>query len=62
MKPVVEICQKYGLRLVEDWAQSHGWVQICYVSEWIAPIINLLVSVPLNFLINKFWAFKKEEK
>lgn len=24
MKPVVEICQKYGLRLVEDCAQSHG--------------------------------------
>lgn len=38
------------------------WVQICHVSEWIAPIINLIVSVPLNFLINKFWAFKKEEK
>lgn len=38
------------------------WVQVCHVSEWIAPIINLIVSVPLNFLINKFWAFKKEEK
>lgn len=24
MKPVVEICQKYNLRLVEDCAQSHG--------------------------------------
>ncbi len=34
------------------------WVQICNISEFIAPIINLLVSVPLNFVINKFWAFK----
>lgn len=29
------------------------------MSEWIAPIINLLITIPLNFLLNKFWAFKK---
>ena len=34
------------------------WVQLLGISEFIAPIINLLVSVPLNFLINKFWAFR----
>ncbi len=34
------------------------WVQVMHISEYIAPIINLLVSVPLNFIINKFWAFK----
>lgn len=37
------------------------WVKIFSISEFIAPIINLLVSVPLNYIINKFWAFKKEE-
>ncbi|WP_242845499.1 GtrA family protein [Butyrivibrio sp. WCE2006] len=37
------------------------WVQIFHISEFIAPIINLLVSVPVNFIINKFWAFKSEE-
>ena len=36
------------------------WVQILHISEFIAPIINLLVSVPLNFIINKLWAFKKK--
>ena len=34
------------------------WVQIFHISEFIAPIFNLLVSVPLNFIINKFWAFR----
>lgn len=34
------------------------WVDILGVSEYIAPIINLIVTVPLNFIINKFWAFK----
>lgn len=36
------------------------WVKIIHISEFIAPIINLLVSVPLNFVINKLWAFKKK--
>lgn len=37
------------------------WVQVFHVSEFLGPIFNLLLSVPINFLINKFWAFKKDE-
>lgn len=33
------------------------WINIVHISEFIAPIINLLISVPLNFIINKYWAF-----
>lgn len=35
------------------WVEVFGW------PKEIAPIINLLVSVPINFVMNKFWAFKK---
>ena len=31
------------------------------VSKLIAPILNLLISVPVNFLLNKFWAFRTKE-
>ena len=34
------------------------WVNCFHISEFIAPIINLIVSVPLNFILNKYWAFK----
>lgn len=34
------------------------WVDILHISEFIAPLINLIVSVPVNFIMNKFWAFK----
>lgn len=34
------------------------WVQVFGLSEFLAPIINLLISVPFNFIINKLWAFK----
>ncbi len=30
------------------------------VSETIAPIFNLVYSIPLNYLLNKFWVFKKK--
>ncbi len=34
------------------------WVKVLGISEYLAPVINLLISVPINFLINKFWAFR----
>ena len=35
------------------------WVQFFHIPKEIAPIFNLIVSVPLNFFLNKFWAFRK---
>ena len=35
------------------------WVDKLHISENIAPLINLCITVPLNFLVNKFWAFRK---
>ena len=35
------------------------WVEWLHISKLIAPIFNLLLSVPINFLLNKFWAFRK---
>lgn len=49
-----------GLTTVLLWVQVDvlGW------SEVIAPLINLFFTVPINFLLNKFWAYRgsKENK
>ena len=37
------------------------WVQVLHISEFIAPLMNLFISVPVNFFINKFWAFKTSD-
>lgn len=37
---------------------SWVWIDHFGISKYIAPMINLIVSVPLNFFINKFWAFR----
>ena len=33
-------------------------VRILHVSPWLAPWINMVITIPLNFVLNKFWAFK----
>lgn len=35
------------------------WVEVSFfaVSKSIAPIVNLIVTIPLNFIINKLWTF-----
>lgn len=35
------------------------WIEILHVSEIIAPILNLLFTIPINYLVNKLWAYKK---
>ena len=32
-----------------------------WISKYLAPLINLVVSIPVNFLMNKLWAFKGEK-
>jgi len=41
---------------------SYIWIEKLGIPKLIAPIPNLLLSVPLNFIINKFWAFSTKKK
>lgn len=36
------------------------WIEVSgfNLNKAIAPIVNLLLTIPLNFIINKFWTFK----
>ena len=34
-------------------------VDVIKISEMIAPIINLFITIPTNFILNKFWAYKE---
>lgn len=39
---------------------SYLWIMKLGISKYIAPLINVILSVPVNFVINKCWAFKTE--
>ncbi len=40
------------------------WLEVALfnVGKVWAPVINLLITIPLNYLINKFWTFKKQDQ
>ena len=35
------------------------WVELFHLPEMIGPLVNLLITIPLNYILNKYWAFKK---
>ncbi len=52
------MCIAYGLTSLLSTFLLYVWVQWLGISDNIAPIINLCITVPLNFLLNKLWVFK----
>lgn len=38
------------------------FVEKLSVSQWVAPLILVLLIFPLNFLLSKFWAFQPQKK
>ncbi len=38
------------------------FVQVMNISEYLAPILRLVATIPLNFFMNKLWAFKEKIK
>lgn len=34
------------------------WVGLLAVNEYLAYFINLFFTIPLNFILNKYWAFR----
>lgn len=40
------------------------WLEVSVfgISKVWSPVVNLCITIPLNFIINKFWTFKKETK
>ena len=37
------------------------WNDYIGINQDLAPVLNLFVTIPLNFLMNKLWVFKKND-
>lgn len=37
------------------------WCEVVHVSEYLAPILNIFIVTPLNFIMNKLWAFRTKK-
>lgn len=59
VKTIAKTFTAYGTNLLIGTVLLYLFVDVMRLSEFIAPILNLAVTVPLNFLLNKFWVMKK---
>ena len=63
IKALMKTYVSYGFTgIVLNNILSYLWIEKLGISKYIAPLFNLLLSVPLNFIINKFWAFRTKKK
>lgn len=49
----------YGITFILSNTLLYLQVEMLNISEIVAPIICLFVTIPLNFILNKFWTFKE---
>ena len=62
-KAVKESIVKYYIvyisSLIINMVSMYVWVDILLISSKVAPILTLCITVPYNYLLSKFWAFRE---
>lgn len=58
VKTIVKTFVAYSTNLIIGSALLYLFVDILSISEFVAPLLNLLITIPLNFILNKFWVMK----
>lgn len=54
---------KFYLTYLGTWFLSalllYIWIEVFKISDIIAPVINVFITTPINYLLNKYWVFKR---
>ena len=62
VKAFVKMTCAYGVTLVLSSVLMYLFVDIMHISAYLAPLICLVFTVPINFVMNKLWVFKDRNK
>lgn len=58
LRTLIRTYFSYGASMLAGTALLYLLVDYFGSSEYLAPVLCLLLTVPLNFLLNKFWTFR----
>ena len=58
-KAFVKVTISYGISFGISTILMYVMVDMLGISKYLAPLIRLVVTVPINFVLNKKWAFKE---
>lgn len=56
---LIKIYISYGLMLLLSTGLLYFWVDYLRINKSLAPWINICITTPLNYILNKFWVFRK---
>ena len=48
----------YGSTWLLSYALTFIFVNLMHIPVVFVPILSMVITIPLNFIMNKFWAFK----
>lgn len=58
-KVLLRVYISYGITLLIQTVLLYLMVNVLLVNDKIAPLINIVITTPINFVLNKLWAFKE---
>lgn len=58
----IKVFFSYGVSFCLSSVLMFLFVQVLEISKYLAPILRLVFTIPLNFVMNKLWAFKEKFK
>ena len=63
LKALLKTYVSYGFTgIILTNVLSYLWIDVLGISKYLAPLINLIITIPLNFIMNKLWAFKTKKQ
>ena len=59
LKALLKTYVSYGISFIIGAILLYILVEIVNISDIIAPVLVLLITIPLNFILNKLWTFNR---
>ena len=59
-KKIIKVYASYTFTFLLSTVLLYVWVDLLHISDKIGPIINIVITTPINFIMNKIWAFRKK--
>lgn len=57
-KALIKTYVSYGASFIAGSILLIIYVEVFNISDRIAPLLTLVLSIPMNFLMNKYWTFR----
>ena len=54
----IKLVASYGVTFILSIGIMSIFVEVIHIPSTIAPLLKLIITIPLNFILNKVWVFK----